>query len=152
MRSSIKVTLALVMGLLIPITGALAENTSSMFSYCWADGMIYSLIIPSNAQISTDLRTNIYIFHNLAGQRPVAEKGPGDTGFYNGHFSTIMVDYTPEGIKVLDPNNDGTCEFEITNGTMVKDYIKRGYLKITGKGANVDANLVSPAPYANPEK
>ncbi|HBZ01406.1 MAG TPA: hypothetical protein DEO84_08830, partial [candidate division Zixibacteria bacterium] len=86
------------------------------------------------------------------GQRPVAEKGPGETGFYNGHFSTVMVDYTPEGIKTLDPNNDGASEFEITSGKMVQDYIKQGYLKITGKGANIDANLVSPGPYMNAEK
>jgi hypothetical protein len=152
MKNTIKVALVLAMGLLIPVTVALAENTGSMFSYCWANGIIYSLVIPENAQLSTDLRTNIYIFHNLTGQRPVAEKGPGETGFYNGHFSTVMVDYTPEGIKTLDPNNDGASEFEITSGKMVQNYIKQGYLKITGKGANVDANLVSPGPYINAEK
>jgi hypothetical protein len=151
-RTTIKTAIALAMGLLVPVTVALAQNTASLFSYCWADGIIYSLIIPSNAQLSTDLRTNIYVFHKLTGQRPVAEKGPGDTNFYNGHFSTVMVDYTPEGIKALDPNADGVCEFEITNGKMVKDYIKSGYLKITGKGANMDANLVSPEPYKNTEK
>jgi hypothetical protein len=152
MRSTIKTMLVVTMGLLIPATVALAENTASIFSYCWANGIIYSLVIPENAKMNTDLRTNIYVFHNLTGQRPVAEKGPGETGFYNGHFNTVMVEYTPEGIKALDPNSDGVCEFEVTSGKMVQDYIKQGYLKITGKGANIDANLVSPGPYINAEK
>ena len=145
-------TLALAIVLIIPMTAAMAQNSGSMVNYCWANGVIYSLVEPSNAQLSTDLRTNIYVFHKLSGQRPVAEKGPGDVDFYNGHFSTIMVDYTPEGIKTLDPNSDGVCEFEITSGTMVKNYIKLGYLKITGKGANIDGSLVAPGPYMNTDK
>lgn len=152
MRTTIKMALTLVMGLLIPATAALAQDASSMLSYCWADGMIYSLVIPSNAQMSTNLRTNIYVFHNLKGQRPVAETGPGDMDFHNGHFATVMVEYTPDGVKVLDPNSDGTSEFEMTSGKMVHDYIKQGYLKITGKGADIDANLVSPGPYMNTQK
>ncbi len=152
MKTTIKILVTFAMGLLIPLTILLAQNAATLFSYCWANGVIYSLVIPSNAQINTDLRTNIYVFHKLAGQRPVAEKGPGDVDFYDGHFNTIMVDFTPEGIKALDPNSDGNCEFEITSGKMVKEYIKLGYLKITGKGAPLDANLVSPGPYMPPAK
>ncbi len=133
--------------MIVPLSAALPQDATSMLSYCWANGIMYALVIPTNAQMNTDLRTNIYVFRNLKGQRPILEKGPGEVGFYDGYFSTTMIDFTPDGIKKLDPNSDGVAEFEITNGKMVLDFIKQGYLKITGKGADIDAKLVSPLPY-----
>jgi hypothetical protein len=147
MRTIIKTALVLAIVMLLPLSFALAQDGTSMLSYCWANGIMYALVIPTNEQLSTDLRTNIFVFHNLKGQRPIVEKGPGEVGFYDGYFCTTMVDFTPEGVKKLDPNSDGVAEFEITSSKMVQDFVKQGYLKITGKGADINAKLVSPVPY-----
>lgn len=152
MRTTIKFAIALAMGLLIPMVGVQAENTQPMFNYCWANGIIYALVTPTNAKANTGLSNDIYYFRNLAGQRPVADAGPGDADYHNGHFQTVLVEFTPEGIKALDPNSDGICEFEMTNSEMVQSYIKKGYLKITGRGDLIDEKLVSPEPYRNEVK
>ncbi len=77
MKTYIKMALALAMAMIIPISAAMAQDASSMLSYCWANGIMYALVIPTNTQVNSDLRTNIFVFRNLKGQRPILEKGPG---------------------------------------------------------------------------
>jgi hypothetical protein len=93
------------------------------------------------------MRNELYVFRNLTGQRPVAEKAPGELNYQDGRFETVFLDFTPKGIAALDPNNDGFCEFEITNAQMVDNYLKQGYLKLGGRGSLIDIKLVPPELY-----
>jgi hypothetical protein len=145
-----KTTLSLVMALIFSISPLLCfagDNTTPQLDYCWANGVIYGLLLPSEAKTSNGLRNDLYVFHNLQGQRPVAEAGPGDINFQKGRYQIVFMEFTPKGISVLDPDSDGTCEYEITTLKMVKSYEKMGYIKLEGRGPLVDYQVVSPDVY-----
>jgi len=132
---------------LSPIICLAADNTTPQLDYCWANGVIYGLLIPSDSKPGDGLRNDLYVFHNLVGQRPVAEVGPGDVNFQKGRFQIVFMEFTPKGISVLDPDNDGNCEYEITTYKMVKNYEQMGYIKLEGRGPLADYQVVSPEVY-----
>jgi hypothetical protein len=134
-----------------PLLSNANEYSTPQLSYCWANGVIYGILLPSETKTSDGLRNVLYVFKNLNGQRPVAEAGPGEYNFQNGRFSVAFLEFTPKGISALDPNNDGICEFEITNAKMVNSYIDLGYLKLAGRGAQIDCKVVSPELYLSPK-
>lgn len=149
MKTALTLALALFV-LCLPLLGSADDNKTPQLNYCWANGVIYGLLLPSEIKISSGMRNILYVFRNLKGQRPVAEWGPGDLEFQNGRFEIGFMDFTPKGISALDPDNDGNCEFEITTGKMVKDYIQSGYINLAGRGALVDYKVVSPELYLKP--
>jgi hypothetical protein len=132
-----------------PLLCSAGDNISTQIDYCWANGVIYGLLLPLDAKTSDGLRNDLYVFRNLKGQRPVAEAGPGDVNFQKGRYEIIFMDFTQKGISALDPDSDGNCEFEITTYKMVKNYENMGYIKLGGRGALVDYKIVSPEFYAS---
>jgi hypothetical protein len=139
-----------IMAILISVSLAAADDDMTpMLSYCWANGVIYGIVVPTNSGASGGMRNTLYVFRKLTGQRPVAEAAPGDHEYQNGRFETVFLDFTPKGIDALDPNHDGMCEFEITNAKMVKNYLDQGYLALGGRGALMDIKLVPPEVYKN---
>jgi hypothetical protein len=142
-------TTTLVILLIFSSLSATAGDNAPMLSYCWANGVIYGIVFPTNAGQSGGMRNMLYVFRSLTGQRPVAEAAPGDANYQNGRFQTVFLDFTSKGIDVLDPDHDGMCEFEITNAQMIKNYLDQGYLTLGGRAAPLDIKLVSPDLYKN---
>jgi hypothetical protein len=143
-----KIVTAIIAAVLMPVAAAIAANDMvPMLSYCWANGVIYGIVVPTNAGTGGGMRNTLYIFRNLTGQRPVAEAAPGDANYQDGRFQTIFMDFTQKGIDALDPNHDGLCEFEITNAQMIKNYLDQGYLSLGGRGSLMDIKLVPPDLY-----
>lgn len=130
-----------------PLLCLAGDNITPQLDYCWANGVIYGLLLSPDAKTSDGLRNDLYVFRNLDGQRPVAEAGPGEVNFQKGRYGIVFVDFTPKGISALDPDNDGNCEFEITNYKMVKGYEEMGYIKLAGRGTLVDYKVVAPEFY-----
>jgi hypothetical protein len=150
MKTAVSLVLAL-FALCMPLLVRADENKAPQLNYCWANGVIYGLLLPSELKVSSGMRNTLYIFRNLKGQRPVAESGPGDLDYQNGRFEIALMDFTPKGISALDPDKDGNCEFEITTGKMVKDYIDQGYVILAGRGVMVDYKVVPPELYQQPK-
>lgn len=140
-------TTTIVASLMLISAAVAANDMAPMLSYCWANGVIYGIVVPTNAGTSGGMRNMLYVFRNLKGQRPVAEAAPGDINYQNGRFETVFLDFTQKGIDALDPNHDGLCEFEITNAQMIKNYLDQGYLTLGGRGALMDIKLVPPELY-----
>jgi hypothetical protein len=145
-----KTTLSLITALVVlssPLICFAGDNTTPQLDYCWANGVIYGLLIPSDMKPGEGLRNDLYVFRNLKGQRPVAESGPEDVNFQKGRFQIVFMDFTPKGISALDPDSNGVCEYEITTSRMIKSFEGMGYLKLAGRGPLVDYKVVSPEFY-----
>jgi hypothetical protein len=141
---------SIVLGLVVlssPLLCLAGDKVTPQLDYCWANGMIYGLLLPPDAKTSDGLRNNLFVFRNLKGQRPVAEAGPDDMTFQEGRYEIVFLDFTPKGISALDPDNDGNCEYEITTYKMVKSYEDMGYIKFAGRGAMADYKVVAPQLY-----
>lgn len=115
-------------------SAAWAERAMRVPNAIWVDGQIYDTVATSTSfrappARSTDL---IYSFmmSGLAGQRSVAEAGPGDRDYNGGRWTVKMVIFTDAGRAVHDADGDGQVDFELTSEEEVLMQAIMGYIQI----------------------
>jgi hypothetical protein len=64
----------------------------------------------------------------LIGQRSISEAGPGNPEYNGGRWKVIPVTFTPLGISIHDPDNDGTVNFELTSVEQLMHHAGLGHL------------------------
>lgn len=136
MKQQVTAVLAGVCLLAILSTTALAQGKGAtrVENAIWANGIIYSTVLtPTSFNLppmhSTDTLYN-FMMSGLKGQRSVSESAPGDRDFNGGRWAVKMVVFTSDGIKVHDPDGDGSVNFELTNAAEVLHHASLGHLEI----------------------
>ncbi len=132
---------------------ALGEKKPNIPGFAWANGILYGTEHGITYSPNNGARNTLLVFQGLKGQRAVAEAAPGDINYQNGRWQVVILEFTPEGRKVFDINNDGYSEFEITNWDMAQHFMNdHSYLKVIAEGAKFDAPLIRPKGLEPPEK
>jgi hypothetical protein len=120
--------------LMLCVASAALGRANRVAGAVWAEGELYDTVVTptsfnSPPAGSTDI---IYSFmmSGLAGQRSVAESAPGEPDFNGGRWDVHMAIFTAEGLQAVDPDGDGTANFELTSAEEVLEYAAMGYLMI----------------------
>jgi hypothetical protein len=110
----------------------------------WVDGELYdvnqtSAFFKSPPAKSTDV---IFAFFDLTlGQRSVAEAGPGDSDYNGGRWQVMAVNFTAEGLAIVDPDGDGAVNVELMSAEEVLAYAAAGYVTIVDTGIRFECPL-----------
>ncbi|HDS01980.1 MAG TPA: hypothetical protein ENO22_08210 [candidate division Zixibacteria bacterium] len=100
----------------------------------WADDVLYSTVGTPTSLPDHGPKDSLFVFQNLGGQVPVSESKPGDTDYNGGRWQVILLSFTPEGLGVHDPDNDGESDLILTSWEQVKQHIDLGHLVRDGLG------------------
>ncbi len=125
-------TLAFATILLLGVTLANAGPAARVADAIWANDELFATIITDTTFMSPPLHSTdvIYSFmmSGLAGQRSVADAGPGDPDFNGGRWSVHIATFTAQGVLVFDQDDDGYVDEELTNSDQVHEAADLGYI------------------------
>jgi hypothetical protein len=125
-------TLALTIGTGIAVGGkGLGPPARDAF---WIDDMPYRTILTPTDLPDHGPTDGLYVIEGLGGQLPVGEAKPGDKDYNGGRWEVTVLEFTPEGLLVHDPDGDGVNNIPLTNWEMVEHHIGLGHVAVVGPG------------------
>lgn len=128
----ITTTLACAALFLLGVSLANAGPAARVADAIWANDELFGTIVTDTTFMSPPLHSTdvIYSFmmSGLAGQRSVADAGPGDADFNGGRWNVHVATFTAQGVYVFDQDDDGYVDEELTNADQVKEAADMGYI------------------------
>lgn len=117
------------------IVGQAHAQATRVADVIWAGGSIYSTILtPAGFVAPPEHSTDtLYDFgmSGLMGQRPVSDSAPGDRDYNGGRWSVTVAAFTTAGMAVLDSDNNGMIDEELTSAEDVADAVADGFVTLT---------------------